>query len=183
LPDAYAKPPPYRASTLAQPTLQSHPKGSWVFLTNHAPVLLCVARAPQAGTPDIAEQVQITERATQRILADLIADGYVTRTKVGQRNRYTITLARAAQRGVRVLRVRRDPGTRHRTGHNRARIRIRLGSPAVAPAAPLAQPGALWTHDQIDERPTHHTSRAVTARVSAPPRGDGGALPTSFERD
>jgi len=85
LPDAYAKPPPYRASTLAQPTLQSHPKGSWVFLTNHAPVLLCVARAPQAGTPDIAEQVQITERATQRILADLIAHGYVTRTKVGQR--------------------------------------------------------------------------------------------------
>src|SRR4051812_14845445 len=38
----------------------------------------------------IADQVGITERAAQRILADLIADGYVTRTKVGRRNRYKI---------------------------------------------------------------------------------------------
>jgi hypothetical protein len=44
--------------------------------------------APRAG--DIADQVGITERAAQRILADLIADGYVTRTKVGRRNRYKI---------------------------------------------------------------------------------------------
>jgi DNA-binding MarR family transcriptional regulator len=72
------------------PITKEHPKGSWVFLTNHAHVLLCVARDPQARTRDIAEQVQITERATQRILADLIADGYVTRTKVGRRNRYKI---------------------------------------------------------------------------------------------
>jgi predicted ArsR family transcriptional regulator len=64
--------------------------GTWVFLTNHAHVLLCVARDPQSRARDIAAQVGITERAAQRILADLIADGYVARTKVGRRNHYDV---------------------------------------------------------------------------------------------
>jgi DNA-binding MarR family transcriptional regulator len=72
------------------PVAKEQPKGSWVFLTNHAHVLLCIARDPQARTRDIAHQVGITERATQRILADLVAEGYVTRAKIGRRNRYTI---------------------------------------------------------------------------------------------
>ena len=66
------------------------PASTWGFLTNHAHALLCIARDPQSRARDIAEQVGITERAAQRILADLIADGYVTRTKVGRRNRYEI---------------------------------------------------------------------------------------------
>ena len=68
-------------------------KGSastWGFLTNHAHVLVCIARDPDSRARDIAEQVGITERAAQRILADLIADGYVARTKVGRRNHYKI---------------------------------------------------------------------------------------------
>jgi DNA-binding MarR family transcriptional regulator len=69
---------------------KNQPIGSWVFLTNHAHVLLCIARNPQARTRDIAEQVGITERAAQRIVADLIAENYVTRTKVGRRNNYKI---------------------------------------------------------------------------------------------
>jgi DNA-binding MarR family transcriptional regulator len=73
-----------------KPAANNQPTGRWVFLTNHAHVLLCIARDPQARTRDIAEQVGITERATQRILAELRAEGYVTRTKVGRRNRYTI---------------------------------------------------------------------------------------------
>jgi DNA-binding MarR family transcriptional regulator len=73
-----------------RPNTKDQPKGSWVFLTNHAHVLLCVARDPEARTRDIAEKVGITERATQRILADLVAEGYVSRAKVGRRNRYTI---------------------------------------------------------------------------------------------
>jgi DNA-binding MarR family transcriptional regulator len=63
---------------------------TWGFLTNHAHVLLCIADDPQSRARDIAEQVGITERAAQRILADLIADGYADRTKVGRRNHYTI---------------------------------------------------------------------------------------------
>ena len=66
------------------------PRGTWVFLTNHAHVLLCIARDAESRTRDIAEQVGITERAAQRILADLIVNGYVTRTKVGRRNHYKV---------------------------------------------------------------------------------------------
>jgi predicted ArsR family transcriptional regulator len=62
----------------------------WVFLTNHAHVLLCIARDPDSRTRDIAARVGITERAAQRIVAELIAGGYLTRTKIGRRNRYQI---------------------------------------------------------------------------------------------
>ena len=77
-------------TTSLRPNGDARPTGTWGFLTNHAHVLLCVARDPQSRARDIAEQVGITERATQRILADLIADGYVTRTKVGRRNHYWV---------------------------------------------------------------------------------------------
>jgi predicted ArsR family transcriptional regulator len=63
---------------------------SWRFLTNHGNALLYIAREPDARARDIAERVGITERAAQRIVADLIADGYLERTKVGRRNRYEI---------------------------------------------------------------------------------------------
>jgi predicted ArsR family transcriptional regulator len=66
----------------------SHP--TWVFLTNHAHVLLCVARDPDTRTRDIADRVGITERAAQRIVSDLVAEGYLSRTRVGRRNRYAV---------------------------------------------------------------------------------------------
>ena len=65
-------------------------QSTWVFLSNHAHVLLCIARDPETRTRDIAERIGITERAAQRIVAELIAEGYLTRTKVGRRNRYEI---------------------------------------------------------------------------------------------
>jgi DNA-binding MarR family transcriptional regulator len=77
---------------MQEPRSTTRPAGSWGFLTNHAHVLLCIARDPRSRARDIAEQVGITERAAQRILADLIAEGYVTRTKVGRRNSYEIDL-------------------------------------------------------------------------------------------
>jgi predicted transcriptional regulator len=73
-----------------EPQSRTPPTGTWGFLTNHAHVLLCIAREPRSRTRDIAEQVGITERAAQRILADLITAGYVIRTKVGRRNHYKI---------------------------------------------------------------------------------------------
>ncbi len=39
---------------------------------------------------DVAAAVDITERAAQRIVAELIDHGYVTRTREGRRNRYTV---------------------------------------------------------------------------------------------
>jgi predicted transcriptional regulator len=61
-----------------------------VFLTNHAHVLLSVARDPEIRARDIAVQVGVTERAAQRIPADLVENGYVTKTKIGRRNRYSV---------------------------------------------------------------------------------------------
>jgi DNA-binding MarR family transcriptional regulator len=63
---------------------------TWTFLTNHAQVLLCLAEAPDIRLRDVAERVGITERATQRILAELIQAGYVKTERVGRRNRYTV---------------------------------------------------------------------------------------------
>lgn len=62
----------------------------WTFLSNHAHVLICVSRDPGVRLRDVAERVGITERATQGIVADLVADGYVIRTRVGRRNHYSV---------------------------------------------------------------------------------------------
>jgi DNA-binding IclR family transcriptional regulator len=63
---------------------------TWTFLTNHAQVLLCLAESPDIRLRDVAARVGITERATQRILAELVEAGYVKATRVGRRNRYTV---------------------------------------------------------------------------------------------
>ena len=65
---------------------------SWTFLSNHTQVLFCIARDPTLRFRDIAQMVGITERATQRIVADLIEAGYVEREKVGRRNRYHLNM-------------------------------------------------------------------------------------------
>jgi DNA-binding MarR family transcriptional regulator len=62
----------------------------WTFLTNHAHVLISIAQDPGVRLRDVAERVGITERATQRIVAELEADGYLERTRVGRRNRYQV---------------------------------------------------------------------------------------------
>lgn len=63
---------------------------SWTFLTNHAHVLVCLARDRDVRLRDVADQVGITERAAQLILADLVDEGYVSRARVGRRNRYEV---------------------------------------------------------------------------------------------
>jgi hypothetical protein len=70
-------------------TQQSH-RTSWTFLTNHGHVLGCLAAQPDARARDVALLVGITERATQAIIADLVACGYLTRLKRGRRNRYIV---------------------------------------------------------------------------------------------
>ncbi len=65
----------------------------WTFLTNHAHVLICVAQDPNMRLRDIAERVEITERAAQRIVAELVAAGYLDRTREGRRNSYKLNTA------------------------------------------------------------------------------------------
>jgi len=66
------------------------PGGGWTFLTNHAHVLFCIALDPEVRLRDVALRVGITERAVQRIVTDLEAEGYLAVTKEGRRNRYEV---------------------------------------------------------------------------------------------
>jgi len=62
----------------------------WTFLSNHAHVLLLLWENPDLRMREIAEQVRITERAVQRVIHDMIEDGYIEVTKEGRRNHYTV---------------------------------------------------------------------------------------------
>ena len=62
----------------------------WRFLTNHTQVLLTISRNPDIRMREVADLVGITERATQRIVADLTEGGYISATRVGRRNHYTV---------------------------------------------------------------------------------------------
>ena len=63
---------------------------SWTFLSNHAYVLICIAGEPEIRMRDVAARVGITERAVQRIVAELEEGGYLTITREGRRNRYAV---------------------------------------------------------------------------------------------
>ena len=63
---------------------------SWSFLTNHARVLLCIARDPGMRLRDLAASLGITERSAHGIVTDLAGAGYVIKQKDGRRNRYQI---------------------------------------------------------------------------------------------
>ena len=65
-------------------------RSNWFVLTNHGNVLLCVARDPKIRISEIADKVGIGERAAQKIVADLVAEGFLVRIKEGRRNRYEI---------------------------------------------------------------------------------------------
>ena len=71
-------------------SLERNDGKTWRFLSNHTQVLLCIRRDPNVRFRDIAQMVGITERAAQRIVADLIESGYVERERVGRRNRYSV---------------------------------------------------------------------------------------------
>jgi predicted transcriptional regulator len=62
------------------------------LLSNHGLALLCLARDPGARLRDVAECVGVTERAAHRIVCELCAAGYVTRTREGRRNAYDVHL-------------------------------------------------------------------------------------------
>ena len=66
-----------------------HPR-TWTFLTNHARALILIAETPGIRLREIAARIGITERAAQRIVAELEAAGYLTHDKIGRRNQYHI---------------------------------------------------------------------------------------------
>ncbi|MDX3533462.1 helix-turn-helix domain-containing protein [Streptomyces sp. MB09-01] len=101
-------------------------RNQWTFLTNHARVLIAIARDPGVRLRDLAAICDLTERTVQTIVTDLEADGYLTRTRDGRRNRYAIA-----------------PGARFRhpaeAGREIAGLLSYLAAPLGAPTAPPGQ--------------------------------------------
>src|SRR6201984_2768780 len=80
--------------------------GSWTLLTGHGHVLVEIVRKLDARIHYISPAVGLTERTVLAIVADLEAAGYLTRTRVGRRTRYTVNpdspFRHHAQEGLRV---------------------------------------------------------------------------------
>jgi DNA-binding Lrp family transcriptional regulator len=68
---------------------QPNPSG-WTFLSNHSHVLVCLAADGDQTLREVAAKVGVTERAVQRIVAELEEAGVVRRTRAGRRNTYAI---------------------------------------------------------------------------------------------
>jgi len=70
------------------------PAPSWTLLSSHGQVLACVARDPAIRLRDVAAAIGLTERAVQKIVADLEAEGLLSRSRSGRRNRYRMHVGR-----------------------------------------------------------------------------------------
>ncbi len=71
--------------------MTSEDRRPWTFLTSHARVLIVISQTPDIRARDIAAVTGLTERSTQRIIADLEAAGYLSHDRIGRRNRYRIS--------------------------------------------------------------------------------------------
>lgn len=66
------------------------PSSQWTFLTNHFHIIVSLAREPYSRIRDLSDEVGITQRAVQRILAELVEGKVLKVRKEGRRNHYTI---------------------------------------------------------------------------------------------
>jgi DNA-binding MarR family transcriptional regulator len=72
----------------------------WTFFTNHAHVMVCLARNGDRPLREVALDIGITERAVQRIVADLEESGFLVRERVGRQNRYSLILDKALRHSL-----------------------------------------------------------------------------------
>ena len=81
---------------------------SWTFLTNHAHVLMCLAKSPSERIRDLAVKVDITERAVQRIIVELETEGYLEHIREGRRNLYKVLSRKPLRHDIEKHRQVRD---------------------------------------------------------------------------
>jgi DNA-binding transcriptional ArsR family regulator len=62
----------------------------WMFLTNHARVLIFLADRPKITARDLSTMIGITERSVRNIIADLEAEGYIEKSREGRQVRYKV---------------------------------------------------------------------------------------------
>jgi DNA-binding Lrp family transcriptional regulator len=63
---------------------------TWTFLSNHGNVICYIDEHRTARLREIADAIGITERATHRLVSELVDEGYLNRTRVGRRSEYTV---------------------------------------------------------------------------------------------
>ena len=80
----------------------------WTFLSNHAHVLICIAREPAARLRDVAQRVGITEHRRAADRGGAGGGGYLSRLREGRRNRYEIHPDRPLRHPVEAHRHVRD---------------------------------------------------------------------------
>ena len=73
-----------------QKGMEESEMSTWTFITNHARVLMVITQDPTVRLRDIAATLEITERAAQRIVTELVDEGYLSRKREGRRNVYTV---------------------------------------------------------------------------------------------
>ena len=69
---------------------ESRPAPEFSLLTNHGKALVILGHAPRIRIADVASMLQITERSVQRIVTDLVTAGYISRSRTGRQNVYTV---------------------------------------------------------------------------------------------
>lgn len=62
----------------------------WTFLTNHALVLVYLAKHPRITARELSLSIGITERAVRKIIADLERERYISKEKEGRRVNYSV---------------------------------------------------------------------------------------------
>lgn len=139
-------------------------------MTGHGHVLVEIARNPEARIRDISPLVALTERTVQAIVGDLEAAGYITRTRIGRRTRYTVNsdspFRHSAQQGLRVgplldqLTAMADADApapamarSHQPGHLRS---SHVLGAAGHSGAPDGRSGASGLHTRKPSRQTRH---------------------------
>ncbi len=63
---------------------------NWTLFTSHGLVLASVAKNPSRTAREIGNDVGLTERTTHKLILDLEKAGYISRTKLGRNNTYSI---------------------------------------------------------------------------------------------
>jgi DNA-binding MarR family transcriptional regulator len=74
--------------------------GGWTFLTGHASVLLHIAGHPDDTLREIADRIELTERTTASMVADLRAGGYIKVTRRGRHNHYRVNTSKRLRRAA-----------------------------------------------------------------------------------
>lgn len=64
--------------------------GELRFITNHGLVLLSIAKSRGKTAREIGDEVGVTERTAHKMILDLESEGYITKTKVGNKNMYRV---------------------------------------------------------------------------------------------